>query len=379
LAREKYLVLEAKARALAKEIGMDFADAFAQVKSELGALSREKKSAEVLLGPEERLRVWRAEMTVEERASLSTQAVRTKLCEGLLEIDAAKPLAIRHLFERVSITRQLHAAGTLLRRAIGKAGVEEAEHFAAGDPVFVRTSGGFLTTEEVLAEERELLERVKGGRAKFEPLGSSASWEGFDSKVQLSEEQSLAVQHLLDSPDLVTAVHGAAGTGKTTMMTEAVAAIRKLSGRNVHVFAPSASAVEVLRREGFDNAETLQRLLENEELRSHIKGQVLWIDEAEFLSVKQMNALVGLAIENSCRLILSGDTRQHHGVERGDALRILEESGLVVEAALTNIFRQRIAALREAVSDLAGAGRSGVLAGSRSSGRFKNLKIILSA
>jgi conjugative relaxase-like TrwC/TraI family protein len=77
LAREKYPVLEAKARALAKETGMDFADAFAQIKSELGALSREKKSAEEL-GPEERLRFWRAEMTAEERISLSRQAVRAK-------------------------------------------------------------------------------------------------------------------------------------------------------------------------------------------------------------------------------------------------------------------------------------------------------------
>ena len=49
LAREKYPVLEAKARALVKETGMDFADAFAQIKSELGALSREKKSAEELV------------------------------------------------------------------------------------------------------------------------------------------------------------------------------------------------------------------------------------------------------------------------------------------------------------------------------------------
>ena len=63
LAREKYPVLEAKARAFVKETGMDFADAFAQVKSELGALSREKKSAEEL-GPEQRLRLWRAEMII---------------------------------------------------------------------------------------------------------------------------------------------------------------------------------------------------------------------------------------------------------------------------------------------------------------------------
>src|ERR1700756_900815 len=145
LAREKYPVLEAKARALVKETGMDFADAFAQVKSELGALSREKKSAEEL-GPEERLRFWRAEMTSEERASLTHQAVREKACEGLLELEAAKPLAVQHLFERVSVTRALHAAGMLLRRAIGTATVPEAEEISASDPLFLRTENGYLTT-----------------------------------------------------------------------------------------------------------------------------------------------------------------------------------------------------------------------------------------
>ena len=355
LAREKYPVLEAKARALAKEAGMDFADAFAQIKSELGALSREKKSAEAL-GPGERLRVWRAEMTAEERASLSHQAVREKASEGLLELEAAKPLAVQHLFERVSVTRALHAAGMLLRRAVGTATVSEAEEISASDPLFVRTGNGYLTTAEVLAEERELLGRVETGRGKFEPLGGSQAWEISDPRVRSSEEQSLAVEHVLRFRDLVTSIRGAAGTGKTTMMTEAVRALEQLSNREVRVFAPSASAVEVLRKEGFASAETLQQLLQNLELRLRIRNRILWIDEAGFLSLKQMNALIALALENHCRVILTGDTRQHHGVERGDALRILEKSGLIEQAALTKIFRQQIAALREAVNDLS-AGR----------------------
>jgi conjugative relaxase-like TrwC/TraI family protein len=50
LAREKYIVIEAEARELVRATGVDFADAFAQVKSKLGAESREAKSS-VTLGP----------------------------------------------------------------------------------------------------------------------------------------------------------------------------------------------------------------------------------------------------------------------------------------------------------------------------------------
>jgi ATP-dependent exoDNAse (exonuclease V) alpha subunit len=87
-------------------------------------------------------------------------------------------------------------------------------------------------------------------------------------------------------------------------------------------------------------------------------GQVLWVDEAGFLSSKQMHWLVDFAARKRCRLILSGDTRQHHAVERGDALRVLEASGAVTMASLTKIIRQRIEPLREAVQDLS-QGRTG--------------------
>jgi hypothetical protein len=107
----------------------------------------------------------------------------------------------RHLFERVSVAGQLHAAGVLLRRAIGKATVEEAERFSRTDPLFVRTMGGYLTTAEVLAEEAQLLERVESGRAKFEPLGGSEEWPISDPKVLASEEQTLAIEHVLRTRD----------------------------------------------------------------------------------------------------------------------------------------------------------------------------------
>jgi ATP-dependent exoDNAse (exonuclease V) alpha subunit len=65
-----------------------------------------------------------------------------------------------------------------------------------------------------------------------------------------------------------------------------------------------------------------------------------------------MRQLVSFAAGNNCRVILSGDTRQHHSVERGDALRILEKSATIASVALTKIFRQQIPALRAAIEDL---------------------------
>jgi hypothetical protein len=84
LARERYTVLEAEARDLVKKTGMDFADAFAQVKGKLGAESREAKSG-APLDPEEQLANWRAQMTPEERASLQAESVKGTVSQYLLE------------------------------------------------------------------------------------------------------------------------------------------------------------------------------------------------------------------------------------------------------------------------------------------------------
>ena len=112
--------------------GMDFADAFAQVKGKLGAESREAKSVDPL-GPEEQLAAWRAQMTPEERASLKVESVKGTVSQNLLEGQDARNLALEHLFERVSVARELHAAGMLLRRGIGRVSVEEARVFAGSD------------------------------------------------------------------------------------------------------------------------------------------------------------------------------------------------------------------------------------------------------
>jgi ATP-dependent exoDNAse (exonuclease V) alpha subunit len=77
-----------------------------------------------------------------------------------------------------------------------------------------------------------------------------------------------------------------------------------------------------------------------------------------FLSVKQMLELQGFAVEHDCRLIVTGDTKQHHSVQWGDALRILERSGVITQAVLSKIHRQRIPELRKAIEDLS-KGRTG--------------------
>ena len=210
--------------------------------------------------------------------------------------------------------------------------------------------------ERSAGEEKRLIEFVQNGQGKFKPFRASYNFQN----KELSTEQRNAVLHVLRSTDRVIAIRGGAGTGKTTMMKEAVAAIES-TGFKVFTFAPSAEAARgVLRSDaGFANAETVEMLLQNSTLQKQVRGQVIWIDEAGLLSVRTLARVADLAERENCRVILSGDTAQHRAVERGDALRILENHAGLKAAELTEIRRQKAEAHKNIVADLRGGDLEG--------------------
>jgi hypothetical protein len=136
------------------------------------------------------------------------------------------------------------------------------------------------------------------GKGKHEPLNGGKEWVIRHPLVAASEEQSKAVRHVLGSEDFVISFKGPAKAGKTELMTEAVTAIESLSGKGVMILAPSSPSVEALRAQGFARANTLQQFELNPDLQQAVKRQVLWVDEAGFLSVQQMLELQEFAVEH---------------------------------------------------------------------------------
>jgi len=265
------------------------------------------------------------------------------------EISAREAMdhAVAHHFERTSVTTEAELLRESLLHGVGHVTYAEVERQLLREE-FIR-QGDYLTTKEVLREEAEMVAFVREGRGTCPSLGSR---KYIPSNQKLSPEQVAAVRHVLGSYDRVFGIRGAAGTGKTWMMKEAVRGIEH-GGRKVFTFAPSASASRgVLREEGFQEADTVARLLADPALQERVQGQVLWIDEAGLMSARQMRALFELAERQRARVILSGDVRQHSAVERGDALRTLETYAGMKSAELTEIHRQQNKAYKAAVKAL---------------------------
>ena len=156
---------------------------------------------------------------------------------------------------------------------------------------------------------------------------------------------------MLASRDGAVNICGAAGTGKTATLEELRRGLVE-AGRTVLAIAPTMSAVEELKKVGFQNAVTVERLLQDPRTREGIEGHVLIVDEAGMISGRQMWELLKLAEQRGVRIVFSGDTKQIQSVEAGDALRVLEQESRLKSPALTRVRRQTEAKYRQAMEEL---------------------------
>jgi conjugative relaxase-like TrwC/TraI family protein len=318
----------------------------AKAKDALGAKTRANKRKGLAL---DRLRViWTSWLSESEKAALA----QAKMLGGNspdITPKQSMDYALEHSFERASVISERQLLTTALRRGVGFVSVADMNQEAKRSDILSKTIDGriYATTKKILAEEKAMITLVRNAKGTATPLVSNHIF--LDGR--LSDEQKNVVSQLLSSRDCVIALRGVAGTGKTTLMRETIAAI-EANGKKVSVFAPSAQASRgVLRLEGFENAETVASLLSSKAKQLALRGQVLWIDEAGQMGAKTLRNVLDIAEKQNARVILSGDTKQHGAVERGDALKILEHYAGLKTAELSSIRRQR-GTYKEAVEDM---------------------------
>jgi conjugative relaxase-like TrwC/TraI family protein len=328
---------------LADEMGITDAKS----KDALGAASREGKRHG--LSFPDLLAAWSVRLTDDEKVQIS------KVCydkgQGVSQrVTAAEAVdyAIAKLFERQSVVERGHILAEALKFGVGHTAPAAIKAEFERRQLIGRKIGDehLCTSVDVLAEEVALLAFVRGGRNAAMPLGGRGK---LAISEKLSEEQRAAVKHLLTSRDQVMAVRGGAGVGKTTLMKEACAAIER-QGMKVFAFAPSAVASrETLREAGFAGADTVAHLMLNTKLQKQVQGQVIWVDEAGLLGVRDLWHIMEIA-GPSTRVILTGDTAQHAPVARGDAFRILQKHAGLRVAEVTEIRRQEIEDYKQAIA-----------------------------
>lgn len=326
---------------LAQELGIS---GNAKAMDKLAALSRKNKSH----------RLKGVDQLAEWRGRLDWSALKldqdTRM-QPVIKAREAVDLAIENMFERSSVVSLRRLATDALQNSLGDCCFEEVvtEIRRNRELVVANIDGvSYVTTRQVLEEEKAILQFLKETKGSSMPM---LAWYR-EKSDELDSDQITAVETIMRCRDRVTCIQGRAGSGKTTLMTTAVAAMESV-GMNVYVFAPTSPAAhQVLKEEGFENSETVQQLLVNTTLQEQMRGKVLWVDEAGLLSAADMRKLLLIAEVQNTRVILSGDYSQHHSVGRGSAFRMVCESGEVKVSETRSIYRQKKSAYKDAVSAL---------------------------
>lgn len=310
-------------------------------KDAIGATSRSKKSKSVTF--KELQKEWKERLTESEAETLNGLVAKIGSGRSTRKSQKAKEgveHAIKHVFERNSVVPERQLLATALKATVGEATFDEVLNEARAKDLIQATYDGrtLVTTPEVLQEEQRVLAMAREGRGTMAPI--NADYKEFQ-RDWLNDSQKNAVRHILSSRNRITMVRGVAGVGKTTLVKEAAEAMER-EGVKVFAFAPSSEASrDVLRKEGFEEAETVATLLINEDLQQRIQGQCIWVDEAGLIGTPTMGKIFELAERVDARVLLTGDKAQHQSVERGNILRQLEEEAGLVSTEVREIQRQR--------------------------------------
>jgi len=320
------------------------------LKGELGWITAPAKDTTLTL--QELKDHWRNEFSDPQRLDILKNATGGSGKD--IQPHHALTYAMDHVFERESTTRDTKLVAESLKYGIGSftpealwSTFENYPWLSGTDDEGRRT----VSTEAIYQTEQNMLNMAYSGRGRHDALGNKKGWEQTLGNTILSQEQIEAVQDILSSSDWVTGLIGKAGVGKTTLMKEVERGLNQVS-RTILPLAPSAEASRgVLKSEGFKRANTVAAYLQDPQVQRQGRGQVVWVDEASLLSVKDMSKLLETAKKNGSRVILTGDTAQHRSVQAGDAFRLLKEYGGFKPIEVTTIRRQQ-GVYREAVDAL---------------------------
>ena len=322
-------------------------------KSELGAKTRESKRNSI--SEEQQFVAWQDRLTKKELSTLSnlkkSPLADEKKKENLNKATESIEYSLNHHLERKSVATDKEILATAIRSSFGETTLAEINKAFQNNQQVIAVKEDnqtWITTQDALSEENALITKACESKGNYKPINDKYTI----ANPTMTDEQQNAVQHALNSTDGIIIIAGKAGTGKTTLMKEVQAGI-KAAGKELNAFAPSAEASRMVqRKEGFENAETLAALFQNKSLQTKLKNSVIWIDEAGMLSNKDMNKAIDIAKEQNARIILTGDIKQHNSVERGDALRTLQEEAGLISIQVSKIQRQKSKEYKEAVFSL---------------------------
>ncbi len=187
------------------------------------------------------------------------------------------------------------------------------------------------TSRTVLLEEQRMMriaDRLyhKTGFSKdIRDLNVHGEYEAYTAG--LSDEQKFVFEHICSGNNL-SLISGRAGTGKSRVLC-ALRDCYQDQGMTVRGLAPTSAVADDMRQKGFTYASNLHSFVFREYHTHALNiqyGKEVWmIDEATMIPNPLMGEILQKAWRYNAKLVLVGDERQLHAIDRGGAFKAFRE------------------------------------------------------
>ena len=256
------------------------------------------------------------------------------------------------LFERESVLKRDKLLAEILNRNLGSVELAELKSALTSIRELVHLGGEaanpYYSPREVIEREISAIDSVEDQRGLFEAIAPEfVAFAGDESR----KKQAELIHGLLSSKDRFLLFRGVAGSGKTSTLQEFCKGLKSGGIKNIVLVAPTNSATDVLKQEGFERSQTAASFLLSRE-KPPAKSYVI-IDESGLNSLREGVEILKLARKNNYRVLFVGDARQHTAVESGDFFRLLEDYSQIQKFSLTEIHRQRNEEYRRGIFECA--------------------------
>jgi conjugative relaxase-like TrwC/TraI family protein len=231
--------------------------------------------------------------------------------------------------------------------------------------------GRRFTTAKTIADQNEIVRRVREGRNQVEPvLPRSEAISVADQLRHLNRTQKGVVELVLSSPDRIQAVQGFPYSGRTSTLS-VIRSATEFQGYKVEGFAQTSrstrqlcqAGVETGTLQGFAARSTAPRITEQKHL--------YFVDESSLSCTNQMREFLSRLAPQD-RVLLIGDSRRHQDVHALRPFEQLQAAGMRT-GKLDGILGQMDPELKNAFEVLATGRVSAALDALQKQGRVREI------
>ena len=264
--------------------------------------------------------VWRPAELLRDLAQATPPVTGHTAAEVIADLQAATVRVIAERCIGISTVVERPAG----ERALDDPASEVPRRVSDGRPVTSHALDDLYTTTTIVAEESYVDQVIGSGLDDDGARRENQTVAAYQLDGVTPDAGQLRAAGGVAGRDGFVLVEGPAGTGKTTMLATAVAALHD-QGRVVFGCAPSAAAAHELAASTGLHADTLAKLLWEYDTRDGgptgpyrlRPGTTVIVDEAGMVATPDIARLVSLAQLHEWRVVMVGDGQQLSAVGRG--------------------------------------------------------------